>query len=378
MAYIFLIAVAAVALVHFLLFRGKAVWFDGVYGLTLLLIMGLCVNNIDYLPYQGIYAQISAAWINDADPFLHADKGFVLLNLAGVLLGLDYAAFRFFLLLLPLTLLFVTAYRLQVSVCAFFLLYLMYPFFMDAIQIRNFIIESLLFFCIYLFACKNQKSYGLLPFVALVAAAIQPLMLVYVPFLLFHVLYEREGWRRIPQFFVAVGLIGIAFRHDIREEWQVLAAWLSAQGDLLARAAHYFGIGAATDSRFLKLYLVILLLTVLLYYARKRILRAEGDSLQSRFVSLAYQLYLYQICFFPLFVLDINFATRFPRNLLPIAYAAILLSLPYVQTSWKRYGIFAAVLFLAFYFGLVDLYIAHLRSQVWIILENNALFNLLP
>lgn len=100
--------------------------------------------------------------------------------------------------------------------------------------------------------------------------------------------------------------------------------------------------------------------------------------MQSRFVNLAYQLYLYQICFFPLFVLDINFATRFPRNILPIAYAAILLSLPYVQTPWKRYGIFAAVLFLAFYFGLVDLYIGHLRGQVWIILENNALFNLLP
>lgn len=367
-----------VALAHFFLLRGKNFWLDGIYWLTLLLLMGLCTNNIDYLPYQEIYEHISAAWMNQENPFLHADKGFVLLNLVGAFFGLDYVLFRFFLLLVPLILLFVTACRMRVPVCAFFLLYLMYPFFMDAIQIRNFIIESLLFFCIYLFSCRDRKSYLLAILFVFFAAAIQPLMLVYVPFLLFHVLYEHEKWRRIPQFFVFVGFIGIAFRHDIREAWQVLAAWLSSQGDLFARAAYYFGIGAAADSRFLKLYLAILLLAVLLYYARKRLQWTEGDSLQSRFVNLAYQLYLYQICFFPLFVLDINFATRFPRNILPIAYAAILLSLPYVQTPWKRYGIFAAALFLAFYFGLVDLYIGHLRGQVWIILENNALFNLLP
>lgn len=373
MATTLLVAVTGIALIHFFLFRGKSSWLDGIYVLMLVIVMGFCSKNADFIPYKEIYEHISFAWETNGDIFLHSDKGFVLLNLIGTILGLDYVSFRFFLLLLPLMLLFTTVRRMRIPVCAFFLLYLMYPFFMDAIQIRNFIIESSLFFCIYLCACRNWHAFIVVPLFIVAAAAIQPLTLMYIPFFVFHALYKREKWRCIPYFFVAIGTAGIFFRKNILEEWRVIGHWMEAHGDLLARAAGYFGRGAA-DSRFLKLYIVILLLTLLLYYARKRLQQAEGDSLASRFASLAYQFYLYQICFFPVFVLDINFATRFPRNLLPLAYGAILLSLPYVQSTWKRHAIFAIVLFLAFYFGLVDLYISSLRGEVWLILENNFLF----
>ena len=379
MAEILLVSTAGAAAIHFFLFHGKSCRFDVVYFLIMLIIMGFCSRNIDYLPYEQIYENIRAAAAAGKDIFvLHADKGFVLANYAGACLDWDYPAFRFWFLAVPLLLMFHAVKCMGVPVCGFFLLYLAYPFFMDAIQIRNFFIESILFFCVYLYARgRTQDFIGIFVFLG-IALSLQPLVLAYTPFFLFYELYKREKWRCIPQFFVILGLLGIQFRELILEEWIRIGQWLASQGDVWARAGSYMGRSAA-DSRFLKLYAVILLLTILLYYAKRQIEQeSQAQEYARRFIGVVYQLYLYTICFFPLFVLDINFATRFPRNLLPLAYGAILLFLPYVQVYWRRNAIMLFMLFLAIYFGLVDLYIGGLRSQVGLILDHNILLDVFP
>lgn len=368
-----LVATAILALIHLYYFDGKNGKADYVYLFVLFVVMGLNSQNADYIPYEEIYNNISG---ND-NLFMafknHPDKGWVLINWLSASIGLEFAEFHFLCYVVLLSTVFYIAKRLGAPICIFFLTYLAYPMFMDTIQLRNFAISVLFLVSIYCYAHKTVKWYAVGIATLLFAVSIQPMALVFLPFIVFYWVYQSRRFGKLTYIFLVLGLSFPIIKELIHVYWTEIVTILHTLASMASRGSEYIG-NEILDSRLLKIYIVVIVFAYILYHVKNYVLSLDNVSeLQKEFSRLSFVVYLYLICWMPMFTLSLEFANRLPRDGFISAYIIIGIYVHQIQIKKKKFGIVLLTIFIAYFFGLVDLYIASLRHNVDIILNNNFL-----
>lgn len=148
-----------------------------------LILMGGVTNNPDYLNYQYIY--------DYNIPGL--ELGFSMLMDSARSLGFSYNVFR--LIVIFVSLLFVNKFlnNLNVKKDLYWIIYIPYLMILDSIQIRNFLMISLVLFGLkYLIENNNLKNNVIFLVIVIISSSIQKLGLFYLlfPFFLF---FLRKG-----------------------------------------------------------------------------------------------------------------------------------------------------------------------------------------
>ena len=370
-----LVAATVLALLHLYFFAGKAGRIDYVYLLVLLIVMGLNSYNVDYTAYEHMYRGACDATTLGEAMRVHQDRGYMLLNFLFSVTGLDFAIFRFILFSSLLVVVFVLARLLDAPICVLYIAYMIYPMFMDIIQIRNFIISIIFLFSIYCYAHDNFKWDVLGILLMLIAVTIQPLALVYLLFIVFYKMYNSERFRKVTYIPIGVGLLSLLIKLLIDAYWKEITELLYQLASAVSRGGGYVNDLLLTSIQ-LKIFLVVIILTWMLYKAKIRLAAMDCvTDLQKRFVDLSFTAYVYMICWTPFFALNHNLATRLPRNLFLLAFISLAIYMQKCTNGRKKWGMLIFVVFLAFFFGLVDLYMSHQRFNLDIIIDNNFLLN---
>ena len=373
MLIILLVVTAVLALIHMYYFLGKSGLVDYIYFITLLIVMGLNSHNTDYVAYESMYQRVSEASSFLEAMQVHSDKGYMFINWIASLVGLNFIEFRFVIFTLSISAIFIMVKKLNVPVCIIYLAYVMYPMFMDVIQIRNFIISIVFLFSAYCYAHAETK-WHVIGFVALmISVTVHPFALIFTPFIVFYKIYNSKKFRMVTYIPIGLGVLSIAIKMLIDTYWNEVTAVLTVMADWASRGHAYVGHQVLTSRQF-KIYLVVVIFTWMLYKAKNYLSNLESvTEIQKKFVKISFVAYLYLLCWTPFFALDINLATRMPRDFFLLAYISLGIYVQQCKMKRGKWGIIIGMLFLAFFFGLVDLYISNLRFNVDVIVKNNFL-----
>ena len=373
MVIIVLVATAVLALLHMHYFSGKPGIADCIYFITLVIVMGLNSHNTDYAAYERMYQRVSEAPSLFEAMQVHSDKGYMFINWVASLLGVNFVEFRFVIFTLAISAIFIMAKKLYVPVCVIYLAYVMYPMFMDVIQIRNFIISIVFLFSAYCYAHAENKWHVIGVVALMISVTVHPFALIFIPFIAFYKIYNSKKFRIITYIPIGLGLLSIVIKMLIDTYWSEVTAILTVLADWASRGHIYVGHPVLTSRQF-KIYLVVVIFAWLLYKAKIYLLDLESvTEIQKKFVDISFVAYLYLICWMPFFALNMNIATRMPRDFFLLAYISLGIYVQQCKKKREKWGIILGVLFLAFFFGLVDLYISSERFNVDVIVKNNFL-----
>ena len=147
----------------------------GVTFIVLYIVMVFNNNNVDYNSYSRNYY---------SGLFEH-ENVFSLIEAFFRSIGLSFAQFFAVVLSVCFLLVFITVKRLNVNPSAFCILYFLYPFCLDIIQIRNFLAYSFVFFALPLLINNDKKSKIIYTILVLIAASIHFSCIVYI-FIIFY------------------------------------------------------------------------------------------------------------------------------------------------------------------------------------------------
>lgn len=269
--------------------------------------MGGNTDNPDSIIYMNAY---------NSSSFYDKDVGFGAMMYISKLAKLTYNQFKLIVSIIGLLLIHFTAKRIVKNEFLFFLLYFIYPFFFDVVQVRNFLAMSLFLFSIP-FILKGGKINILLSlFFILVAASFQKIALVYLPVVFLSRIHKKHILQGVlialAIFSVIVGLnkslvVEFLNRIDFVDKLSGVENYLqnnNTNGWIVFWGEQFVAFGLS----------LICMRRVELYY-KKGIL--SGNDIVLNLSRLIYAINLYCFIFMPLFALDENY-TRIIRNIIPI------------------------------------------------------------
>ena len=377
MSTVLFLFVIGVGVVFVLLGHDKKVFHGMVLSMTFLL-MGTNFINADYFNYEAMYNAAVYADMEDVLSPVRAmflgmarDPGYALLNYIGNIVGLDYSMFRLITSCFYLLLLYQFIIKYKVNTSLVLVLYLIYPFLMDIIQVRNFFIESLLICAMYLYI-KNPGVRGKWEYVIflLIAGMFHSFAFLYIPFILFDRWMSYRYLKYICYMFIALGLFMPIYADYIMGKWPMfLTLFLSYD---LSGLDHYAGyLGTGTLIKYIDSYGLLVLMTVMVYvFNRIHIIRENTDAFHERMRRVLFRFFLYMMCFLPFVPVFTELGKRGARNLLIFFFVLI------ADTIRNRGILYRSVFFvvgiaMALLFGRMDLYSPSIVFNVYDLFEYN-------
>ena len=377
MSTVLFLFVIGVGIVFVLLGHDKKVFHSMVLFITFLL-MGTNFINADYFNYEAMYNAAAYADMEDVLSPVRAtllgmarDPGYAFLNYMGNAFYLDYKEFRFVTSCLYLLLLYRFIRKYKVNTSLVLLLYLIYPFLMDVIQVRNFFIESLLICAMYLYI-KNSGMRGKWEYIIFFAIAgmFHSFAFLYIPFILFDRWMNYKHLKYICYMFIILGLLMPIYADYIMNKWPIfLTLFLSYNESGLDHYVEYVGTG--TFIKYIDSYGLLVIMTVLIYFFNRiHIIRESTDAFHERMRQVVFRLFLYMMCFLPFVPIFTELGKRGARNLLIFFFILI-------ADTIRNRGILYRSVFLvvgiamALFFGRMDLYSPSIVFNVYDIFEYN-------
>jgi len=323
-----------------------------------LLVWG-ATDNADYRNYKMKYEMISeSGYVNEFHVF--SEFGFAFLMKIASLMSLNYSGFLFVVSFVALLLIDSTVVRYCKNTNYVYLLYFVFPFFLNAVQIRNFLAMSLLVFSIrYIVDDYKLKKIRFLVLI-LFASLIHVSFVVYAP-LVFITMKKRKT------------LIGLLVVISIS-----LSAVLVVSGNSLTQLGLFLSdatgqekvalwLSTRTRFGFVVSWLTQITIFALAVFSRNVWLQSDlgtgkhefsGKTIfgkEKRFIEVVFWIDLYAFSFFPLYVSASTF-DRLLQNLLVLNYVAFASTSLLLRENPKKQALFNVFVFgfvfVLFYFRL--------------------------
>lgn len=301
------------------------------------------------------------------------DFGYTILSLLFNYIGADFYIYRFFLYFVGL--LIITYYSKKISENAVSVLglYLLYPFIMDNIQIRNYMVEIVLFVGFYYYCKKTNATLKWLFFI-FIGVSFHSSAIAYILFPLFDKLLDSK-FKFISMFFVLVGICMPLYAGWVQDNWMVVGMLLRDSDTSFSHYAFY------TEKDVIRKHLTCYTFMVIAYFVsvvlcnisrEKYIIKPENNIL-ILYIEKVRIFLMYNFCFMPLYPLFSDLAIRFPRNCLLMLFVCISLIIAKSNTLYRCmwFGIGAIM---ALFMGRLDLYAPVLIDTVSIFMSRNYLF----
>lgn len=285
------------------LFNRRSMISSVFFLITLIIIMGGNNLNQDYLNYSYLYDGINVDY---------AGYGYQLLMSVGHTINLNYDQFRLFVCSISLILMWI-GFQRMLSALSYkvYLFYFIYPFFIDVIQLRNFIVMSLLIFATSFFKKNNIFSELLFILFILVGAAIQTLSLIY---LLAVLIYRFDSDDKIKELILIVMLI-LTILSTLPFVQNFLSNLiLNSSIGLLQRASTY-SVKVVRHGFYLYWLSDYLLVGCFIYLRKYSLIDTKSNAYKIE--TAIYSIMTVASLLFPFYTIDLSFHRAF-RNVIPL------------------------------------------------------------
>jgi len=348
-----------------------------VIAIFLLLFMWLLfwgnTMNPDYEAYSNLYSNIQYGV-----PMLgktSIEPGFILIMKLCSLIGLNYTCFLALTTLCCYSMIHSTVKLYYRNYNYVYLLYFIYPFFIDVIQIRNFIVMSILIYSVRFLVMGGINGKIRYTILLLLAATIHRVSLVYLPMILIRP--EKKNYL-IYCLATCSLLFSILFLLN-NKEIPIFGPYIEnfiGQSKYLS----YFNVKARWGSvLFCYLQLssfIMIMFSKRLYYKYNRYLTTTYYyDANRKYINIMYYINLLLTIYMPLFILNVSF-TRIIRNIILLNYIAFSNVSDVIDEIDVKilYNMCVIIYVLVFFIILI---IPQKEDIIMSVINNNIIYNLL-
>ncbi|MBA6335677.1 EpsG family protein [Colwellia sp. BRX8-7] len=339
--------------------RGKSYLSQSIVvflSLLLLIIFSGSYINDDYENYYNLYKQL----MSTGEGYLTSQIGFVTLINVGVFFNLEYNQILFILFIIAFLLISSTIYKYTTNLCFVIPLYIIYPFFLDVVQVKHFLAMALVVFSTrYISQGKFDNSLLKYALVVSIASSIHYVALIFLPL----------GYlisKNIKQMFFYVLLFSFFLIVAINSSFvEYIASSLFSE----LRVKSYFDNRVNNGYFFLISYQCLILIFV--YWIRENLNRMGKGS---HFVEMMLIIHIYLIILYPMYMINGNFERVFRITcILNYAFLAV-----YIK-ELRPLNRFWVIIMFSIYI-LINSYLQIIKDRdriIYPIMDNNLFFELL-
>lgn len=317
-------------------------WLEWAFLLCLIVLMGANTYNADFSTYQWLYtAKIP-----------YGEPGYRLLTQLGYLLGLSYQQFRLILAALFLIILHRGVQKLTTHSAEFMAFYFCYPFFLDLIQLRNFMMMALLVYASHFLLTNTYRGVTLFTLLVLLGASFQILGVLYLLVVPLYTLDSTNVGK--------ISLLGVVFLLAIVVMSPPIAQLLlAALGQLhLSHLSLYFV--QKVHLGYLPFWLFSLFDLAFTYFSYRYLTERQLLTPQKRQVIwLAFIFTIVGVVTMPLYTFEFSFA-RALRNVVPFVVITYLITREALPAKyylrWCYSGVFLSYFACLLYFEMLPLW----------------------
>ncbi len=326
----------AASLRHF-----KKRWLEWLFVLCLIILMGANTNNADFFTYQWLYNAHIA----------YGEPGYRVLTWLGPHFGLDYQHFRLVLAAVFLIILYRGVKKLTQHSAAFMAFYFCYPFFLDLIQLRNFMMMALLVYASHFLLEKTYRNLALFTFFVLLGASFQVLGVLYLLVIPLYYFDSRNLWK--------IGLLSVVFLFSVVVMVPAFSQLLLSLLDQLHLSHLSLYFVQKVRLGYLPFWLFSIFDLVFTYYSYQYLTERQLlTPRQRQIIWLAFTFTVVGVLTMPLYTYEFSFA-RALRDVIPFMIVAFLTALDALPRKyylrWLYIGIFMAYVAAVVYFEIVPL-----------------------
>ena len=311
--------------------------------ITMIMVMGLSYVNADIDAYEITYNQIDFLFSGDLDITSFSswkyffstvrNFGFLYTNRIFSSLGFTFSEFRFITSGILLGSIFYLIKKLTPNYGMVILLYCIYPFFFDVIQTKNFYVEVIMLYAIYIYSQRKKFHNLKYSVVTLLATTFHNIAFAYFPLIIIRKL-QRFMFMKVLKFGIIVTfpfLISI-----IKSQGQSLILFLAG----LSGSFEHYEIYSDQSAGIISLLhwgMMIFISGILFYLYIHAIKKKEYDyvpMLIKNQLEDTLSFWLYLCLFIPLFAISVD-TTRIPRNLFLPFYICIA-NYNYYGKKWGK------------------------------------------
>lgn len=349
--------------------------------LITLIIMGTATNIADYSNYNTMYENVANCnYIDIIDPVycinngISRNIGYALLNKIFYSFGFSYIEFKFVVTFICLLIMIFILVKYKTNVLLVLFLYSFYPFFMDVIEYRNFIVEIFLLVAIYYYVKKETTLYYLV--LILIAGLFHELSLVFLPFVVYKYFCNDSRLKWICYFLLIIGISTPMLSDYVKSNWGFFSIYLTKYDSSLVHFAKYAERVQLNQYIYIYIFSIISFFTSWFIKNNISIHKEKYDDVSIKLSNTNYYLNMYLLSLAPLFPLFTDLGMRGIRDVLIITY--ILLGYIYNKGGLEKRVIVASYgIAFSLVFGRIDLYMPDLIFNVYQILQNNVMRSLL-
>lgn len=345
------------------------------------LILGLIMGGAYDIPDYGMYDSMYTASIMNFNYSLdYADAnqggysrniGYTILNNVFGNIGFSYQEYKFIMSIVLLFLLLTFVKRITSHIPYVILLYIIYPFFMDIIQLRVFYTEVILIIAVYyLSKCKNEVL-GNVIFLGLIAIAgmFHSMAWLWILFIPFRLLMQSKRFKFVPWLFIITGVLLPFYANMISNSFLPIM-YAMAESDV---TAHYqiYAMGDSVRLGYLYVWGYDLALIGILYKMKYSIMQQPAVLTQKRFVQNTYLLFLFIACILPASAIATE-SFRWSRVLMIESYISLVIYSTYEKSSIRKIVIIlilmivtGAAAYLNFYEGSAEYVLSAFEKNVF-------------
>lgn len=287
------------------------VWFSLLF-LIMIILMGGNNYNPDIFAYMYNYEFRSES----------SDYGYQFLKNIFIYFGLSYEQFKLCLTIFCFFLINNTVRRFIKYPSLFYLLYFIYPFFIDIVQVRNFFIMSILIYSLPYLITDLKKDKIKFFILTLFASTIQLTAIVYLPLIMISKI-KRYKYLRFILLTIIIFCTMIALNKSLLSTFTLNI--IAVLGNFDERISNYGFI--QTNYGFILLWAIQFTNFLMIYWSKKKcgenklLLKHE----QNKYIETVYYINLIAFLFLPFYVFQVTFS-RFMRNIIPINLIAFLIT----------------------------------------------------
>ncbi|HCF38842.1 MAG TPA: hypothetical protein DER56_07280 [Thermosipho africanus] len=334
------------------------------------ILFGWNTGNADYYNYNIAYNYFSnSPWV------YNKELGFQLLCKISNFLGLEYGQFLILTSIIGLLLIRSTVKKYTKNTAFVLSLYFVFPFLLDAVQVRNFLSMSTIIYALRFLIDKRgfyRMKYILF---VIVASTFHYAALFYLTFLL----AEVRNTKKLTAYCIFISVIGVLSSYT-----GIIPKLVSG---ITSSAKVY---GWFTDRMSLGIIIMIIIHMValfLIHYAKSRIIKGERKiKIESKikkhhyelinldFIDFVYKINIISLLAFVFYTFNMSFF-RLYRNIFIMNYLAFSIAIFDIKLEKEEKLLFSLLVFI-FVSTMTGYYILvpHYESVFKAILENNSLF----
>lgn len=316
-------------------------------------------SNPDYEVYSQIYYSNANAITNNME------IGYISLIKTANFIGLSYEFFLLIISLFGFLLIHSTVKKYTENYNYIYILYFIFPYFFDIVQIRNFLIMAIFIYSTKYIFSNSRIKYCI---IILLAGLIHISAFLYLPMLLIQVKKKNNLIRLIVFFSFIFSLIIITNNKNIPLLNEIILL-------LKINKINYY-LTTKTNYGFI-LFWILQILSFIVIYISKRVYRKyeskEFISNNNRnIINVIYWINIIAFIYFPIYLINVNF-TRLMRNIVPLNYLAIIITNEEINDRCEKiiYNLFVFIYVLTMFLSQM---LQYKDTIIKTVLENNIIF----